>query len=486
MRCKLHFIAIGLLLFFSCQEGSSQDARPNVLFIAVDDLNDWIGCMQDQQPRSDHPRAISPNMDRLAARGTLFMNAHCQAPICGPSRASLMSGLRPSSTGIYGQINDKNLRAAHPILETIEFLPQYFGSHGYKTMGVGKLFHQHAPEGVFEISGGRVKGFGPKPPQRLKWDNPSTSTDWGAFPEHDSLMPDYGTAQWAIEQLNQDHDRPFFLGVGFLRPHVPWHVPQQWFDLYPIDQVQTPPYKKKDTDDLPEIAKQVANVPMMPTTEWAIETDQWADICQGYLASVSFADHYVGEVLKALEASPYADNTIIVLFSDHGYHLGEKNRFAKHSLWEPATKVPLIIAGLGLPRGQVSYQPVELLGLYPTLLDICGLPANPLNEGHSMRPLLENPTQAWPYPAITTYGRNNHSIRTKNERLIHYEDGSQELYVYKNDPDEWINLNLVSTINGRKLEIHSFLPATNELWSPQSSYRNYPYFKHQQETQLRK
>ena len=371
------------------------------------------------------------------------------------------------------------------MLENIQFLPEYFGEYGYKTMGVGKLFHQHAPEGVFEVSGGRVAGFGPKPPQRLKWDSKGTSTDWGPFPEHDSLMPDFGTAQWAIDRLNEDHKRPFFLGVGFLRPHVPWHVPQKWFDLYPIESVHTPPYRKDDTNDLPDISKQVAAVPMMPTTEWAKETGQWADIVQGYLASISFADHYVGKVLDALENSPYAENTIVVLFSDHGYHLGEKNRFAKHSLWDRATKVPLIIAGPGLPQGQTSGHPVELLDLYPTLTDLSQLPSNYLNEGESLRPLLINPNQSWPRPAITSYGRNNHAIRTRHHRYIRYEDGAEELYANHNDPHEFANSAQAKSMQEIKGKLQSHLPSTNALWSPFSSYKNYAFFKIQQEEQLR-
>lgn len=491
---KQFIFRLGLFLLIACTLHTCQSSKsrqavpqqaPNVLFIAVDDLNDWIGCMQDQERDAKHPRAITPHMDQLAARGTLFMNAHCQAPICGPSRASLMSGLRPSTTGIYGQINDKNLRKAHPLLEKISFLPEYFGQHGYKTMGVGKLFHQHAPEGVFEISGGRVSGFGPKPPKRLKWDRKGTSTDWGPFPEHDSLMPDYGTAQWAIDQLQQSHDRPFFLGVGFLRPHVPWHVPQQWFDLYPIEEVQTPPYQSNDTSDLPDISRRVAEVPMMPTTEWAIRTGQWADICQGYLASISFADHYVGQVLDALAASPYADNTIVVLFSDHGYHLGEKNRFAKHSLWEPATKVPLIIAGPGLPERQIRQEPVQLLDLYPTLLDLCALPENSLNEGNSLKDLIEQAQTPWTHAAITTYGRNNHAIRTDNHRYIHFEDGSEELYAMDKDPNEFTNAAAVPQLLKLKEKLKDHLPLMNEYWSPHSSYKGYPYFKQQQEEQIR-
>ena len=307
----------------------SKKKHPNVLFIAVDDLNDWIGCLQG------HPNTKTPNMDELAARGTLFSNSHCQAPLCGPSRASLMTGLLPSTTGIYGQIKDADIRQSNAATQACTFLPDYFRKNGYKTMGIGKLFHQHTPKGVFEISGGRVPGFGPKPPKRMKWEGKSgpdhggTSTDWGAFPDTDEEMPDYFSAQWAKTRLAENHDRPFFLAVGFLRPHVPWHVPQKWFDLFPVENLEMPPYLPGDDDDIPDIGKRVADVPMMPTTEWAIQTGEWKNIVQAYLACVSFVDYYVGEILDALKKSVYAENTIIVLWADHGYHIGEKNRFAK-------------------------------------------------------------------------------------------------------------------------------------------------------------
>ena len=267
-------LAVMLLLSIACNPSTSTIDRQNVLLISIDDLNDWVGAM------GGHPQAITPNIDRLASRGVIFLNAHVQAPLCGPSRASLMSGLRPSTTGIYGQIGDADVRMAHPLLQDIAFLPEYFGQHGYKTMGVGKLFHRHAPDGVFEESGGRSPGFGPKPESRLQWDQQGTSTDWGAFPDADSLMPDYAAADWAIDRLDQVHDRPFFLAVGFLRPHVPWHVPPAWFDLHPLDSITVPPYLPDDMDDIPAIGHRVADVPMMPTTEWAIEQGQWPAIVQ--------------------------------------------------------------------------------------------------------------------------------------------------------------------------------------------------------------
>ncbi len=448
------------------------EQKPNVLMICVDDLNDWIGVM------GGNPSAITPNMDRLAAQGTLFTNAHCQTALCGPSRASIMSGLRPSTTGIYGQINDRDLRSASPIMKDIKFLPQYFGEQGYKTMGIGKIFHSHAPEGVFQESGGRVKGFGPKPADgtRFKWDQDGTSTDWGAFPDVDEKMPDYQSAQWAKERLGEKHDKPFFLTVGFLRPHVPWYVPQKWFDMHPLDQVQLPPYKKNDKDDLPEIAIQADELPMMPTTDWAIDTEQWKDIVRAYLASTTFVDYYVGEVLKALENSPYKDNTIVVLWSDHGYRLGEKGTFAKHCMWQEGTNVPLIIKTPGGKGGLKSNKPVELLDIYPTLLDLCGLPSNPSNEGTSLKPLIGDPNKNLDDAALTTFGRNNHAVVTEKYRYIQYENGAEELYDRSVDPNEWDNLAKEAETEGIKLSLQKYLPKTNALWSSKSSMKHNAYF----------
>lgn len=445
-------------------------APPNVLFIAIDDLNDWIGCL------GGHPNALTPNMDRLARRGMLFTNAHCQAPICGPSRASIMSGLYPATTGIYGQVNDEDIRRAGPATEDCVFLSEYFAKHGYKTMGIGKLFHNHAPRGVFEESGGRRGSFGPRPRRRLRWDRDGTSTDWGPYPERDEDMPDYRTAQWTVERLGEQHDRPFFLAAGFVRPHVPWHVPKKWFDKFDPDTLALPPYLQDDYADLPEIAIKVAEVPMMPTAEWARDNNEWRNIVQAYLACVAFVDHYAGQVLNALEASPYADNTVVVLWSDHGYHLGEKNRFAKHSLWERATRAPLIIAGPGIEGGQTCSQPAAMIDLYPTLTALCGLPPNPRNEGRDLRPLLADPKAHWPHAAITTYGRGNHAIRSEHHRYIVYENGAEELYDHREDENEWHNRADDPAHAEVKAQLRKHLPKDDAPWSPVAALKVNDYF----------
>ena len=330
-------VSIGWADRTSADSGETVDQqRPNVLMIIVDDLNDWVGAMDG------HPDSKTPNMDRLAAEGTIFLNAHATAAICGPSRASVMTGLLPSTTGIYGQLNDKEIKRASPASKNITFLTEYFGNHGYKTMGIGKVYHKGAPEGAIEQYGGRIPGFGPHPEDEFAWDSDETNTDWGVFPEHDEDMIDYKSAVWTKERLEEQHERPFFLAVGFVRPHAPWYTPQRWFDMHPADQIALPPYLENDQEDVPQIGRDLHEVPMMPTTEWAIENDEWRKAVQGYLASVSFVDHYIGEVLTTLDESAYADNTIVILWGDHGYHLGEKNRFAKHSLWEETSKRALL------------------------------------------------------------------------------------------------------------------------------------------------
>jgi arylsulfatase A-like enzyme len=316
--------------------------KPNVLFIAVDDLNDWIGCMKG------HPQALTPNMDKLANAGVLFTNAHCQTPLCGPSRASLLTGLHPTSTGIYLHVKDVQIRNINNLTQKAVFLNDYFEQFGYKTMGVGKIYHEGDGAKTFDDYGTSFEHFGPSPKKKMHYDPAwfgeanRTLTDWGAFPEEDSLMPDYKSARWAVERIQQKHDKPFFLSVGFIRPHVPWHVPKKWFDMFPVDKIQVPPYLENDFNDIPEIGKKVAELKEMPTTKWCIEKNEWKNAIQGYLASMAFVDAQVGKVLKALEESPYHKNTIIVLWSDHGYHLGEKNRFAKQSLWQRSTHAPLI------------------------------------------------------------------------------------------------------------------------------------------------
>jgi len=458
-------------------------SKPNVLFIAVDDLNNWIG------PIDNFSNVKTPNFDRLAKMGVTFTNAHVQAPLCGPSRASIMTGLRPSTTGIYGMTPDNDIRRdGNPATKDIAFLPEYFQQNGYHTMGIGKLFHIHAPENVFQETGGRVKGFGPYPEKRYVWDgfgkgirgtHGRTSTDWGAFPENDTLMPDHQSVNWVKERLDRNYDEPFFMGLGFLRVHVPLYVPQKWFDLYPLDNIETPPYKSDDLNDIPAVGMKINDLPMMPSTEWAKESGEWKKIVQAYLACISYVDYELGRVLDALEASQYKDNTIIVLWSDHGYRLGEKGTFAKHALWETATKAPLMFAAPNLPKGKKIEAPVEMLSIYPTLLELSGLKAYDKNEGTSLVSLMKSDKINKKNYAITTFGKDNHAIKKDGFRYIQYEDKTEEFYDHNKDPNEWTNQANNPIYASKIAELKKLLPTKNVKWDEKSNYTFQPYFVNQ-------
>lgn len=430
-----------LLLLGAALVGAASAAEhPNVLFIAIDDLNDWVGVLDG------HPNAKTPNIDRLASRGTLFTNAHTQAPICGPSRASLLSGLYPHTTGMYQQPKGGNrvLREDKKFFDG-HLLPQYMASHGYKTMATGKITHGYPQDVAFEQSMKVPGGSGPKPKQRFAHHLPDvpytgTQTDWGAYPERDEQMPDHKIANWAIDRLAESHDKPFLLAVGFHRPHVPWYVPKKWFDQHPLERVELPAIDNDDFADIPEIGWQVHEMPKYPQLGWMQENGEIAKAAQAYLASTTFVDHQVGRVLEALASGPYAENTVIVLFSDHGYHLGEKHRWSKHGLWEESTRVPLIVVQPGGGKAQRSTRPVGLIDLYPTILEMAGLPARPANEGRSLTPLLAAPDAPWGHPALTNYARGNYSVRGQRYRYIRYGNGAEELYDHETDPNEWRNL----------------------------------------------
>jgi arylsulfatase A-like enzyme len=482
---KLSLLLSGLLLV-SCGSKEKKEVvkqeKLNVLFISVDDLNTWIGCL------NNYSNTKTPNIDKLAASGVLFSNAHCQAPLCGPSRTSIMTGLRPASTGIYGMISDEKIRSENPTTKDIVFLPEYFKNNGYYTMGIGKLFHDHAPNGLFDESGGRVNGFGPLPEKRFVWDGfgtadktkyGRTSTDWGAFPENDSLMPDHKSVDWIIERLNKNYEKPFFMGLGFLRPHVPLYVPQKWFDMHPLEGIEVAPYQPDDLDDIPQIGLDINDLPMMPSTEWAIKSGEWKKIIQAYLACVSFVDYEIGRVIAAVENSKYANNTVIVLWSDHGYRLGEKGTFAKHALWESATKAPLIFVAPNLPKGKMIDSPAEMLSIYPTLLELCGLPAYDRNEGKSLVQTMKNNKNDIDAFALTTYGMNNHSVKADGFRYTQYEDGTEELYNHKNDPNEFENLAKNPLYKNDIEKLKKYLPKINKIWDENSSYTFQPYFTEQ-------
>ena len=405
-------------------------SKPNFLLVSIDDLNDWVGCLDG------HPQARTPNIDRLAKMGTLFKNGHCQSPVCNPSRASMMTGRYPHTSGVYFLSPD--LKEA-PVLKNLKTMPEVFVDHGYKTMAAGKIFHRGDKRFFQEYL--PTGGFGPRPKKKISQPHGHPLWDWGVFPDDDNLMPDMKCAKWAVDQLNQTHEKPFFMGVGFYRPHVPMYATKKWFDMHPRDQIKLPAVRKNDLKDLSQYAIELTNLNhVSPTHEWVTGAGQWQHAVQSYLASVTFADHCLGMVLDALEKSKYADNTVIALFSDHGFHLGEKERWAKRSLWEDGTRVPIILSAPEFKSNQISDRPAELLDIFPTLLELAGLPADSGQEGQSLVPLMKNPKKAWAHPALTSFGLGNYSVRSTRYRFIQYFDGSRELYDLSKDPHEWKNL----------------------------------------------
>lgn len=428
--------------------------RPNVLFIAVDDLNDWIGCM------GGHPDAKTPNLDKLAARGTLFTNAHCAAPACNPSRAALLTGVRPSTSGVYH--NDQPWK---PVLGHVPTMPKHFMEQGYEVVGGGKIFHGGTDDrsswhDYFKPGGGNLAEKVIGTPH-----NRSGGIVWGALDATDEEMPDYKLATWAGEFLGRKHEKPFFLAVGFVKPHMPWQVPQKYYDLYPPDKIAIPKAPADDLEDVPAAGRAIAR----PQGDHAkmLQTGNWKYAVQGYLASISFIDAQVGRVIEALDASPHKEDTIVVLWGDHGWHLGEKQHWRKFALWEEATKAPLIYVAPGVTKpGTRCDRPIDFMSFYPTLSELCSLPTPKHQEGVSVAPLLKDPRAAWERPALTTHGKGNHAVRSQRYRYIRYADGSEELYDHDADPMEWKNLAADAALAGVKKELAAYLPKADAENAP--------------------
>ena len=445
-----------LLCWATWVTSSKAAEQPNVLFFAVDDLNDWIGCL------GGHPDCQSPNIDRLAAQGVLFERAYCAAPACNPSRASLMTGVRPWTSGVY--VNPQPWRPAMPEAVT---LPQHFTANGYHSGGSGKVFH-----GRYEDPGSWEhylnKGRDPDPSQEVLNDPHSRAGGvvWGVLDVTDSQMNDYKMADYAIEYLSQEHDRPFFLACGIYRPHMPWQVPRKYYEMYPREQIHLPEVPEHDLDDLPPAGVKMAK----PDGDHAkvTSTDNWDYAVQAYLASVTFADTQIGRVLEALDQSPHKDNTIIVLWGDHGWHLGEKEHWRKFALWEEATRVPFLVVAPGVTTaGERCLRTVDLMSVYPTLCDLCGLPIPEQVEGVSILPLLKDPQSSWDRPAITTHGRGNHAVRSERYRYIRYANGDEELYDHAVDPSEWKNRADDPSLTSIKAELVHWLPTSE---APEAAY----------------
>ena len=436
--------------------------RPNVLFIAVDDMKDWVNCLGGYEGT-----VHTPNIDRLAQGGVLFANAHCVSPKCAPSRASIMTGLRPSTTGLYD-----NGHWWMPNLPDVVTLPMHFRNNGYHVVGAGKLFHHtagnHPPNQWDEFL--RLT-FREDPWFRgatlnYPWSKPEPSpdgfpfcgfdglpheNDWGSLDIPDDEYDDALTERFVVRFLKRKHDQPFFLGCGFFRPHLPWYVPKMYFDKYSIDEIVLPSVLGNDLDDIPDGGLEFAKA-RRSDFRTIKDAGRWKHAVRAYLASISCVDDRIGRVLDALEQSASAKNTIVVLWSDHGWHLGEKQHWHKSTLWEEATRVPLVISAPGIQTG-VCMRPVSLLDLYPTLSELANLDGTPRLDGVDLTPLLRNPKRKWDRPAVIEFRHGNVAVRSDRYRYIRYGDGGEELYDLKTDPNEWYNLASRKNSSATKVEL---------------------------------
>lgn len=514
------FLFLSFISCTSCQDQSTEQEQPNVILIICDDLNDSVEGM------GGHSQAKTPNLTRLAQQGIRFTNAHSAAPICGPSRASFLTGIYPHNSGLFGHNQNQNAWHNNLVLKNCKPIFEHFADNGYIIFGAGKLFHNNhntqalfnRPDSLGEFGNGQE--YGPFAWTGYKSDNiyndllahpdiPANFGGWGfssfasldnvpviaADPENNipgysgwyladypdgkpyryvnendrDPLPDEMTASFAIEKLQQDHEKPFFLAVGIIRPHSPWHAPKEYFDMFPLDGIMPPPYLENDLEDCAEELWYQPNGKkehrFLKLLDCYDGDEGWRRFIQGYLACVAFADAQIGRIIDALDNSKYSANTIVVVTSDHGYHMGEKNQLFKRTVWEESTRVPMIFR---FPQrknhGLDCDYPVGLIDLYPTLVDLCGISDNTVRnenghplDGYSLRPLLDDPVNgSWNGPsvalscieagvpvALNEPGKiedQQFTVRSRDWRYVLTRTGAEELYDHRNDPHEWHNL----------------------------------------------
>ncbi|MCG8580071.1 MAG: sulfatase [Bacteroidales bacterium] len=505
-RIKYQFLVICFSLFAvlsGCgtkHVENGQQSKPNVLFISVDDLNDWIGVVGEQ----GNSKVKTPNLDRLAAMGVYFKNAHANVPVCEPSRLGVMTGLDATSTGCYSNssgVNNKEL------WNQVTALPALLRQNGYFTMGCGKLegylcnpLEEFGPNEKlwderlkrnFTVTNDLLKDGGgyhgidfypfPKGGSPIKKHNPAYkghSLCAGPIDRNDlplGKMPDELTADWAIERLERNYNQPFMLGVGFVRPHVPYTAPQKYFDMYPLNDIAVPEVTVDEMDDIPAYGKAMAYGAFEPGNERIVRElgpEYRKKLVQGYMASVTFLDDQVGRLIDALELSKHANNTIIVLWSDHGQHLGEKRSWRKNTLWQESTNSPMIWVVPGMTKkGQVCHQPASLLDIYPTLNQLCQLNAKHDFDGLSLAPQLKDATTRRTVPAITSYSYGSHSARGERWHYIRYYDGSEELYDGQNDYNESINLASDPQFSNILKEYRTYIP--EDIFKPNARSKQF-------------
>lgn len=467
----------------------SEAEKPNVLFIAIDDMRDFAGYFHA------HPNVVTPCLDRLSAKGVSFSSAYCQSPMCAASRNSLLTGVSPARSGVYGFQS----RRESPVLKELVTLPRHFRENGYFTIGGGKIHHEGKPPN---------QNNGPDPeewdeyhrslqnptfPDIYQWEDGKKSDykfvkgsrqvvwqglRWGQTTAEDHEHSDGYGAEWAAEQLQRTFEQPFFLAVGFTAPHYPLICPKKYFDeIGPVDGLR-PVATSLDDLNVPPAGRFFARYyhsGLYAEEARMRELGAHQEALQAYLAQCRFTDEQVGKVLDALWNSPYAENTIVVLWSDHGFMLGEKECWSKFRLWIESARVPFIISGPGIAEGEVCAADVELLDIYPTLISLCGLP--PVGhqlDGNDLTPLLKNPDAEWEQAALTTAGKDNHAVSYKGFRYITYFNGDQELYNVQKDPHENNNLAVNPEYADKILELRAFLPKYNA--PNQNDGRRYSFY----------
>lgn len=481
-------ILFAIIFFAACTDKSTQ-RQPNVLFITVDDLNDWLGITEA------HPLVQTPNLDSFFESTVYFSNAHCSTPICQASRNSMLTGMPPHKTGWYSNYKHKTYNEQNQISGAVH-LSEWLKRNGYYTMAAGKVYHSGIADirqdslwheyitlddwhwekpayfsdlevnydkrfQPFPAKGGRIlaelgikSGFslcgGPAPVEELP----------------DGKMHDEFITDWAIEKLSEHRDKPFYLALGYHRPHVPYTAPARFFELYPIENIVLPDIPPDEFADIPVVAKAMA-VGLIPGGDHAavmkLGEQHWKELIQAYLACITFVDHEIGRVLTALEANGLANNTIVVFVSDHGQNLGEKKNWRKMCLWEESTKVPMAFRVPGVTKGAENPSPASLLDIYPTVIDLLGLSAPGPLMGKSLQSIIKKPQITSEQPVVTTWLYQNHSVRSARYRYTVYRDGSEEFYDHETDPQERNNL----VVEGQYVDIiewhRGFVPAENAL-----------------------
>jgi arylsulfatase A-like enzyme len=369
--------------------------------------------------------------------------------------------MRPSTTGVYD--NNVDWRAA--IAQDLT-LVTHMKRNGYAAYGAGKIYHGgfNRKSEWDEYDKERAA-----PCQKLNANDGVGGIKFTPLDCGDDGVSDYSIASYGVKQLQRQHDKPFFLTIGFHKPHMPWNVPKKYFDLYPLDKIQLPPYREDDLGDIPTEGVKMARGPGSNRSdnpsdhELMLKSGRWKEAVQAYLATITYLDGQLGRVLDALEKSAYKDNTIIVFWGDHGWSLGEKHHWRKFALWEEPTRAPLIWVAPGVTKaGGVSKRTVDFMSIYPTLSELCGLPIPKHVEGASIKSLLMNPNANWNRPALTTHGFNNHAVRSANWRYIRYNGGGEELYDETKDPYEWTNLAGNKKYEKLKAEMAKTFPKVNK------------------------